>query len=111
MNYCIVMPKLTQINDQSYQFPIGMAYVSASLKASGRNVKAYNLNYKIGDITDLVGNLIRDYDIDVLATGGLTAHYHRLREILEAAREAKPDIILAVGGVSSHLLRFLLWRH
>lgn len=98
MNYCIVMPKLTQINDQSYPFPIGIAYVSASLKASGRNVKAYNLNYKDGDIADLVGNLIRDYNVDVLATGGLTAQYRRLREILDAAREAKPDIILAVGG-------------
>ena len=98
MNYCIVMPKLTQINEQSYQFPIGMAYVSSSLKATGRNVKAYNLNYKSGDVKDLIGNLIQEYDIDVLATGGLTAHYHRLREILEAARAAKPDIILAVGG-------------
>lgn len=98
MNYCIIMPKLTQINDQSYQFPIGMAYVSASLKASGRSVKAYNLNYKDGDTADLVGNLIREYHIDVLATGGLTPHYKRLREILEAARTAKPDIILAVGG-------------
>lgn len=98
MNYCIVMPKLTQINEQSYIFPIGIAYVSASLKATGRNVKAYNLNYKDRDVADLIRDLICDHDIDVLATGGLTAQYYALKEILEAARAAKPDIILAVGG-------------
>lgn len=30
MKYCLVMPKLTQIDDQSYSFPIGIAYVSST---------------------------------------------------------------------------------
>lgn len=98
MRYGIVMPKLTQNMDETYQFPIGMAYVSSSLKHFGREVFTYNLNYKEGDIRELIGNFVRESRIDVLATGGLTAHYWQLKEILDAARTARPDIVLAVGG-------------
>ena len=45
MNYCIVMPRLARDDDASYAFPIGMAYVSAALKATGRQVFTYNMNY------------------------------------------------------------------
>lgn len=98
MNYCIIMPRLTEIDEQAYEFPIGIAYVSASLKASGRNVITYNLNYKKGEISDLVHNLIHKHEIDVLATGGLTAQYWQLKQIIDAARKAKPDIKIWVGG-------------
>jgi len=92
------MPKLTQNFNETYQFPIGMAYVSSSLKKSARDVVTYNLNYKKGEIKELVGEFVREMEIDVLATGGLTAHYWQLKEILDSARAAKPDTILAVGG-------------
>ncbi len=98
MRYGIVMPKLTQNYDETYMFPIGMAYVSASLKNSERDVVTYNLNYKEGEIKDLIRKLVLKRNIDVLATAGLTAHYWQLKEILDAARAVKPDIILAVGG-------------
>lgn len=98
MRYGIVMPKLTQNFDETYQFPIGMAYVSSSLKKFGKDVATYNLNYKEGEIQELVRRLVREKKLDVLATGGLTAHYWQLKEILDAARMEKPDIILAVGG-------------
>ena len=54
MNYCIVMPQLARDADASYMFPIGMAYVSSALKATGRHVITYNLNYKQGSVRDLV---------------------------------------------------------
>jgi len=98
MNYLIVMPILTEIFEQSYSFPIGMAYVSASLKQTGRNVITYNLNYKEGSIEDNLREVILDNNIDVIATGGLTAQYWQLERILIAARNIKPDIITWVGG-------------
>lgn len=98
MKYCIVMPKLTQIDSQSYSFPIGIAYVSSSLKHSGRDVTAYNLNYKTGSLQDNIAKLIRENDIDVLATGGLTAQYWQLKEIFDAAKEIKENIITLAGG-------------
>lgn len=98
MKYCIVMPRFTENYEQSYQFPIGIAYVSASLKKSGRDVLSYNLNYKHGAVKELVKKLVLENDIDVLATGGITGQYWSLKEILEAAREVKPNIILWIGG-------------
>lgn len=98
MKYCIVMPRLTQIEGQSYSFPIGIAYVSASLKHSGRDVIAYNLNYKPGSISENIQRLIQEHHPDVLATGGLTAQYWQLKEIIDAARSIDPNINIWVGG-------------
>lgn len=98
MNYLIVMPILTEIFEQSYSFPLGIAYVAASLKQTGRNVITYNLNYKPGTIRENLERIIRENDIDVIATGGLTAQYWQLERILVAAREIKPEIITWVGG-------------
>lgn len=98
MNYLIVMPILTEIFDQSYTFPLGIAYVSASLKQTGRNVITYNLNYKSGTIKENLEKVIREEQVDVIATGGLTAQYWQLERILTAAREVKPDVVTWVGG-------------
>ena len=78
MNYLIVMPILTEIFDQSYSFPLGIAYVAASLKQTGRNVITYNLNYKPGTIKENLEKVIHENQIDVIATGGLTAQYWQL---------------------------------
>ena len=98
MNYCIVMPRLTDINEQSTQFPIGMAYVSSSLKQTGRNVITYNLTYKSGTTQELLLKLIQENNVDVFMTGGLTGQYWRLKEMVDAARAVKPDLIICVGG-------------
>lgn len=98
LNYCIVVPKLTQISEQSYSFPIGIAYVSASLKAAGYSVTTFNLNYKEGSILELLTPVIQDNEIDVLATGGLTAQYWQIKEIIETAKKIKPTIVTCVGG-------------
>lgn len=98
MKYCIVMPKVTELDDQVYTFPVGIAYVSSSLKHSRRNVTTYNLNYKKGTIQEQIARLVLDNEIDVFATGGLTGQYRQIKEILYAAKAAKPNITLCVGG-------------
>ena len=98
LKYLIVVPRLTQIVDQFYSFPIGIAYVSASLKAAGYEVYTYNLNYKEGNIIDLIRPIIENNAIDVIATGGLTAQYNQLKEIIDSALVVKPDIVTVVGG-------------
>ena len=79
MNYCIIMPRLARDNNASYAFPVGIAYVSSSLKATKRNVITYNLNYKDGTTEELLRNLIQEHDIDVIASGGLTFQYTAVR--------------------------------
>lgn len=98
MNYLIVMPQVTKVKTQQYGFPIGIAYVSASLKASGRSVTTLNLNYKDASIADLLKEKICNNNIDVLATGGLTSQYSQIREIIDAAQAIKPEMTIVVGG-------------
>ena len=98
MNYCIIMPRLARDDDVSYIFPIGIAYVSASLKATDRNVLTYNMNYKQLSTREILEKLITEYDLDVIASGGLTIQYPELREIFEIAKQIKPEIITWVGG-------------
>lgn len=98
MNYLFVMPSSTKIKTQAYVFPIGIAYVSSSLKASGRNVTTLNLNYKDGTVDDIIGDAVRKNDIDVIAVGGLTAQYWTIKEIIDGARKAKNDIMVWIGG-------------
>lgn len=59
MNYCIVLPRITDIYEQNNQLPIGMAYVSSSLKQTGRNVIPYNLTYTTPVASEIIATLKR----------------------------------------------------
>ena len=98
LNYLLAMPKLVQTVGDGYVFPLGMAYVSACLKAGGFNVFTVNLNHKEGDINDILREIIEDNDIDVIGTGGLSPQYHLIKSVIKAAKQIKPDIITIVGG-------------
>ena len=98
VNWCIVVPRIAEIEDQYYQFPIGIAYVSSSLKAAGYNVTTLNLNYKQGTMFEILQPIINNNNIDVIATGGLTAQFWKIKEIIDVAKKIKPSIITCVGG-------------
>lgn len=98
MNYLIVMPQITKIKNQYYPFPIGIAYVSASLKKAGKKVSTLNLNYKDKTIFELLKESIEKNHIDVVAVGGLTAQYPQIKEIIDCVKLINPNIIVFVGG-------------
>lgn len=98
MNYLLVMPQITKDHDRWYQFPVGIAYVSASLKAYGKKVYTLNLNYKTGEIADLVIEQIKKHSIDAVGTGGLTTQLPAIREIIDAVKAYNPQIWTLVGG-------------
>jgi radical SAM superfamily enzyme YgiQ (UPF0313 family) len=97
LNYLIVMPKLTENDNVQYIFPVGMPYVSAALKASGRSVFTLNLNYK-SDPDALFCETVRNNNIDVVMVGGLSGHYAVLQNIISRAKEISEDIITVCGG-------------
>lgn len=98
LNWLLVMPKITLFDDQQYSFPVGIAYVSSALKTTGRKVFTLNLNYKKESTYALLSEAIRSHSIDVIACGGISVQYRILKEIIDAAKEIKPDIIAIVGG-------------
>ncbi len=98
MNYLFVMPRFRQNKNDTYMFPLGMAYVSASLKQVRTQVFCLNLNMNFREIEEEVRDAICKYDVDVIATGGLTPNFKQVRTIISAAKRFKPEIITMAGG-------------
>ena len=96
LSYLFVLPFGVRADD-TYRLPVGFALVTAALKASGRNVSTLNLNYKHEPI-ELLKNMINKNDIDVVLTGGLSVEYWNIKTVIDAAKEAKSEIIAVVGG-------------
>jgi radical SAM superfamily enzyme YgiQ (UPF0313 family) len=97
LRWLLVVPRFVSRDDMSYQFPTGFALASSALKASGREVHTLNLNYK-ADCLELLRRTVVDKGINIVATGGLSGQYAALKEIFDAAKSAKPDVVTVCGG-------------
>ncbi|MDD4899307.1 MAG: radical SAM protein [Candidatus Omnitrophica bacterium] len=97
MNFLFVNPRYANPG-QLYNFPLGMAYVSASMKAKGFNVCCLNLCHYSEPVDNIIAEWIKNNSIDVLCTGAMSIYWAELSHVLEAAKKAKPDIINVVGG-------------
>lgn len=98
MNFLIVAPKFVDVVGQHYHFPLGLAYISSSLKKNGYNVHCLNLNHYTEPIETMLHREITGKNIDVVCIGGLSAHFNKVRAVLNIARSIKPDIITIAGG-------------
>lgn len=98
MNFLIVAPKFVDVVGQHYHFPLGLAYISSSLKKNGYNVHCLNLNHYTEPIEAMLHREITGKNIDVVCIGGLSAHFNKVRAVLNIARSIKPDIITIAGG-------------
>jgi len=98
LNHLLVMPRLVQNIGDGYSFPLGIAYIASSLKKAGQNVITLNLNHRDGDIDEIIRKEIKENEIDVVATGGLSFQYSTIRRVVEAAKQAKDGVVTIVGG-------------
>lgn len=98
MNYLFVMPRFVQDIGDQYIFPLGIAYVSASMKATGRCVYCLNLNLDNRPINDIIEEAVTKYDISCIATAGLSPHYCQIRDFIRYAKKIRPSIATVVGG-------------
>jgi anaerobic magnesium-protoporphyrin IX monomethyl ester cyclase len=98
LSYLLVMPRLVQNNRDSYGFPLGIAYVSSSMKRAGFKVATLNLNHCEGTLYNNLKSRLENNDIDVVMTGALSAQYGMVRPIVETAKMINKDIITVVGG-------------
>lgn len=82
-----------------YVMPMGTLYVSSYLKRSGvANVVTLNLNHHDGDEYDILTDVIKRENIDIVGFGGLSGEYQDLARMARYARTIKTDIILMMGG-------------
>jgi len=98
LNYLLVMPRLVQNIGDGYSFPLGITYISSSMKKAGYNVITLNLNHRNGDVYEILQKEIGEKKIDVVATGGLSFQYNMVRRVVEAAKRVNSEIITIVGG-------------
>jgi len=98
LNFLLVMPRLVQNVGDGYSFPLGITYISASMKKAGFKVFTLNLNHHEGDVLEVLKKEIKKNKIDVVATGGLSFQYATVREVVEAAKKINRKIITIVGG-------------
>ncbi len=100
MNYLLVMPNgLSRSQDQHfYVFSVGIAYISASLKAAGFRVFTANLDFITGDTYSIMQDLLISNQIDVFCTGGLSRDCNKVKKLIEIALTINPKLITVVGG-------------
>ncbi|MBF0194021.1 MAG: cobalamin-dependent protein [Magnetococcales bacterium] len=98
LNFLLAMPRLVQQIGDGYVFPLGMAYVSASLKKAGFNVFTINLNHHEGSLDDVLRDTIKANNINIVGTGGLSPQYHLVKSILKTVKTIDPNIITVTGG-------------
>lgn len=94
LNYLMVIPyKLTN----KYAFPAGLGIVTASLKASGRNVYTLNLDLYDNPLNILEHEIGKNH-IDVVMTGGFSVEYNELYSIIYKVKQINSSIVTVVGG-------------
>lgn len=96
MKFLLIMPKLAISSLVEYHFPLGIPYVSAAIKQAGIDVTTVNPNHNTRSIAEIVGELAPDFD--AILTGGLSGQFYSIKNVIDAARQAKPSIITMVGG-------------
>jgi anaerobic magnesium-protoporphyrin IX monomethyl ester cyclase len=87
----VIVAPLYKTLGEFYELPLGLGYVSSYLKSKNLDVQFVNLNEN-HNLKDALKKA------DVLCTGGLSVHYHKVKEILDTARSINPGIKTIVGG-------------
>src|SRR3989337_3858493 len=95
----IIVPRYFSSREKSYyEFPLGLAYISACLKQNNYKVDVLNLNHYEGIQDELISSKIIGGKYKYVLTGGLSAHYRQIKGIVESVRKLNSGIITVVGG-------------
>lgn len=99
-NVLLLIPRYRTYGfDGHYVMPMGTLYVSAYLKRSGAaNVTTLNLNHHEGEECDILADVIKHGNIDIVGFGGLSGEYQDLARMARYVRAVNPDITLVMGG-------------
>lgn len=89
----------------NYYFPLGIAYISSYLKNNGIRVFTFNgaLYYK-EECKEILCQMLRENDIELVGIGGLTGEYCNIKYYAELIRKEFPYLKIVIGGgfVTSH---------
>lgn len=98
LNYLLIMPCFIENTADELIFPLGIAYISASMKTKGFNTYTLNLNHYSNRIEETLKEKIVNNKIDVVLTGGLSFQYSILKNLVDMVKSINPKIKIIVGG-------------
>ena len=96
--YLLIMPRIVQNFGDGYAFPLGIAYISSSMKKYGYEVYTLNLNHIDEDVEKTIIDIIERYNISVVGTGGQSFQYNSIKNILSIVKKYDSKILTIVGG-------------
>lgn len=97
LNILFIVPKFAN-QGQYYSFPYGMGYVIASMKRHGFTVSCLNTCHNNAPLENQIKEKISKKNIDIVCTGGMSAHWNLIRDVVTCIKDIKPAAITIVGG-------------
>lgn len=92
-------PRNLQLASDLALMPIGIAYISSSLKARFKNIYNLNLEFDTREVPEAIAETIAAHRIDVVLTGGISGQFSRIKKVLDAAKSVDANIVTVVGGL------------
>ena len=98
-NVLLVVPRYFSTPVCGYIMPLGILYVSSSLKAANVcNVYTLNLNHQEQDDESVLRHIIETNEIDIVGTTGISGQFIEVYPLLKLVKQIKPDVVTIVGG-------------
>lgn len=100
MEILIVVPKynLSKKKCYTYNFPMGLAYISAVLKKEKYSVDCVNLNHYDGTIEELMNKILNKKKYDFILTGGNALMFSVIKSISYSTHKHKSRPKIILGG-------------
>ncbi|HRY28762.1 MAG TPA: cobalamin-dependent protein [Elusimicrobiota bacterium] len=97
MKILLINP-ITRLNNYVSNLPLGIAYVAASLRQEGHDVRIFDLDaHKYGK--EDVRKTLEKCDYDVLGMTGIITSFQQQRWIIDEAKRVNPATPVILGGV------------
>jgi anaerobic magnesium-protoporphyrin IX monomethyl ester cyclase len=97
MNILLIRPSIRE-NCPPSDFPVGLGIIAAIMRQQGHQVRVYDQNALRVPVEDMLCELGKIGEFDVIGLGGLITIYSRLKMIVPALRERFPRAKIVVGG-------------
>jgi len=100
INILMIMPKysLNTQRNYNYSFPLGLGYVTSSLKNAGFNVDCLNLNHTDKPIKEFIFDKLKNKKYQFVCTGHYIYGYNMVEKIVNIVKEFDKNINFILGG-------------
>ncbi|MDR0724641.1 MAG: B12-binding domain-containing radical SAM protein [Prevotellaceae bacterium] len=99
LNILLAVPEYSSAKTAGYVMPYGIMNISAVLKQSETvSVFTLNLNHCTQTAQTVLEQVIKQRDIDIIGTGGISGQFADVETVFRMAKNIKPDIIAIAGG-------------